>query len=260
MDGRRRPAHPAAEHASHEPGARATLAPMTLDPAVDMLRQATRAHLYALLRERGQPMETAELAKALGRHPNGVRAHLEELESVGLVSRSRARQARGRPRDAWAVAPRTDPLPAPGDHAPAPVVDADLERLADLRGGLRNYLAWAEQLAREHGTTPAQFQLALAIRASRNPAGPTLSELADTLLLRHHSVVGLVDRAADAGLVQRLRDPESSSRVRVRLTAHGHEQLTALAALHLRRLAELAPQMQALWGAFATNRLPASGS
>lgn len=95
-------------------------------------------------------------------------------------------------------------------------VDADgYARLAALRAGIRTYLAWAEQRAREHDMTPAQVQLALVIRAHLDPAGPTLTELADALLLRHHSVVGLVDRAEHGGLVQRARDEAHHSRVRV---------------------------------------------
>jgi DNA-binding MarR family transcriptional regulator len=126
----------------------------------------------------------------------------------------------------------------------------DYQRLATLRAGLRSYLAWAEERAREHGLTPAQFQLALAIQASADPEGPTLTALADTLLLPHHSHAGLVDRAVAAGLVTRTRDREQHSRVHVALTADGVERLGALADLHVGRLAELAPQMQALWGAF----------
>jgi DNA-binding MarR family transcriptional regulator len=237
---------------------------MDLPPAADVLAQPTRTRLYELLRGREQPAETAELARALGLHPNGVRAHLEQLHAVGLVVRSRVRQARGRPRDTWTVTPDRPAVAAATDRpGPAPagrtrIEDEDYERLADLRAGLRRYLAWAEERAREHDLTPAQFQLALAVRASPDPAGPTLTELADTLLLRHHSVVGLVDRAEEAGLVRRLRDPVRSSRVHVQLTDRGTERLGTLAGLHLRQLAELAPQMRALWGAFGDDG-PASG-
>jgi hypothetical protein len=38
--------------------------------------------------------------------------------------------------------------------------------------------------------------------------------------------------------------------VHVTLTPHGAERLDAISDLHLRQLAELAPQMQELWGAF----------
>jgi DNA-binding MarR family transcriptional regulator len=99
--------------------------------------------------------------------------------------------------------------------------------------------------------TPAQVQLALAIRAHGTPDGPTLTELADTLLLRHHSVVGLVDRATEAGLVVRERDPVNHSRVHVRLTERGAERLETLSALHLAWLAEHGGELAEVWGSFA---------
>src|SRR4051794_8368875 len=99
--------------------------------------------------------------------------------------------------------------------------DADYERPAAPRPSIPVYPGWAEQRAREHGMTPAQVQLALAVRTHRGGAGPTLTDLADTLLLRHHSVVGLVDRAAHAGFVERVRDADHPSRVHVRLTPDG---------------------------------------
>ncbi|QEC50750.1 winged helix-turn-helix transcriptional regulator [Baekduia soli] len=131
------------------------------------------------------------------------------------------------------------------------VVDArGYAQLASLRSGIRNYLAWAEQQAREHDMTPAQVQLALAIRAHGDPDGPTVGELADTLLLRHHSAVGLIDRAEHAGLVARHRDPEHQSRVRVRLTTEGDDRLERLSALHLQWLAEHGAEMADVWRAF----------
>ena len=69
----------------------------------DVLAQPTRARLFALLSELRRPAATEELAERLGLHPNGVRNHLERLHSAGLVTRERERQARGRPRDAWAI-------------------------------------------------------------------------------------------------------------------------------------------------------------
>lgn len=139
---------------------------------------------------------------------------------------------------------------------PDPPTQAQYEQLAALRASLRRYLAWAEERAREHDQTPAQYQLALAIRASRDPRGPTLTELAETLLLRHHSVVGLVDRAEAAGIVRRARNPEQPSRVHVALTERGAGMVASLSALHLRELATLGPEMQGLWGAFGPSPAP----
>lgn len=125
------------------------------------------------------------------------------------------------------------------------------EQLLQLRTGLRRFLHWSEEQAEEHGLTPAQHQLLLAIRGSAVRGGPTIGELSQALVLRHHSVVGLVDRAQSAGLVTRRRDPSRHSVVHVLLTDRGRRALRGLALVHLREIAELAPAMQALWQAIA---------
>jgi DNA-binding MarR family transcriptional regulator len=129
--------------------------------------------------------------------------------------------------------------------------DRDFAQLAALRAGIRRYLAWAEQRARAHDMTPAQVQLALAVRAHPDPAGPTMTELAETLLLRHHSVVGLVDRAEDRGLVLRARDPNQQTLVHVRLTDLGARRLATLSKLHAEWLAKHGAEIGDVWASFA---------
>jgi predicted ArsR family transcriptional regulator len=75
----------------------------------DVLAQPTRARLFALLGDLKRSAGTVELAEELGLHPNGVRIHLERLEEAGLVERARVRGQRGRPPDAWRVAPGAQP-------------------------------------------------------------------------------------------------------------------------------------------------------
>lgn len=130
------------------------------------------------------------------------------------------------------------------------VTENEYEHLADLRAGIRGYLAWAEQTAKEHDLTPAQVQLALAIRSHGDPEGPTMTELADTLLLRHHSAVGLVDRAVENGMVRRERDSENASKVHVVLTSEGARRLEVLSRLHLKWLAEHGGAMARTWSSF----------
>src|SRR5271166_3427456 len=109
--------------------------------------------------------------------------------------------------------------------------DADYEDLLTLRTGLRRILRWSEQQAGAAGLTPAQHQLLLAIRGHSDHRGPTVGEVADYLLLRHHSAVGLVDRAVTAGLVKRVRDPQDHRVVRLQLTPKGGKRLAALSEL-----------------------------
>ena len=125
--------------------------------------------------------------------------------------------------------------------------DAAYARLLALRTGLRHFEAWSAQQARAAGLTPAHHQLLLAIRGHRDPKGPTIGEIADYLLLRHHSAVGLVDRAEVAGLVRRTRSDDDHRVVRLQLTEDGTSRLQALASLHLEELDRLALDVPSAW-------------
>ncbi|HUA05141.1 MAG TPA: MarR family transcriptional regulator [Solirubrobacteraceae bacterium] len=126
---------------------------------------------------------------------------------------------------------------------------ADFTHLLELRTGLRRFLRWSEDQAKAAGLTPAKHQLLLAVRGHPDPSGPTVGEIADYLVLRHHSAVGLIDRAVADGLVQRNPDPRSKSVVRITLTPAGMDKLELLSEAHLEEITHLAPTMQALWHA-----------
>ncbi len=129
--------------------------------------------------------------------------------------------------------------------------DEAYAKLLALRTGLRRFEHWSQQQAASVGLTGAQHQLLLAIRGHDGPRGPTIGEVADYLLLRHHSAVGLVDRAELAGLVERERDTDDRRIVRLRLTPEGTRQLERLAALHLEELERLAPEITGIWDGLA---------
>ena len=123
----------------------------------------------------------------------------------------------------------------------------DYERLLAFRTGLRRFLAWSAQQAEAAGITPAQHQLLLAIRGHPDPRGPTIGEIAGYLLVRHHSAVELIDRAATAGLVARRADSEDGRTVRIALTGDGRKRLERLAAAHLEELDRMTSQLHTLW-------------
>jgi DNA-binding MarR family transcriptional regulator len=83
--------------------------------------------------------------------------------------------------------------------------------------------------------TPAQHQLLLAIRG--HGSTPSMGDIAGHLLLKHHSVVELVDRAERAGLVRRLHDGDDQRVVRVVVTPLGQRRLQKLSAAHVEELA-----------------------
>src|SRR5690349_1029720 len=129
----------------------------------------------------------------------------------------------------------------------ADLTNAEYARLLAFRTGLRRFLHWSEQQAKAAGLTAAQHQLLLAIRGDDDPRGPTVGDVAESLLLRHHSAVGLVDRAEKSGLVTRHVDERDQRVVRLHLTALGARRLRQLSEIHLEELARLAPRLRALW-------------
>ena len=127
----------------------------------------------------------------------------------------------------------------------AKLTDEDFAGLLELRDGLRRFLHWSEDQARAVGVTGTQHQLLLAVRGHGAP--PSIGEIAEHLLLRHHSVVELVDRAERAGLVERFDDDVDQRVVRVRVTTEGEAKLTALAAAHLEELSRLRSSFTSLF-------------
>lgn len=122
--------------------------------------------------------------------------------------------------------------------------DADYRRLLQFRTDLRRFLHWSEEQAEKAGLTPAQHQLLLAVRGHDGEQGPTIGDVAGYLMLRHHSAVGLVDRAAKAGMIERQEDAGDRRVVRLRLTPLGLRTLQQLSALHLEEIQRLAPRIQ----------------
>jgi DNA-binding MarR family transcriptional regulator len=125
------------------------------------------------------------------------------------------------------------------------LTDADFGRLLAFRDGLRRFLHWSDDQAKVVGLTGTQHQLLLAVRGHGSP--PSIREVAEHLLLRHHSVVELVDRAEAAGLLERADDPDDQRVVRLRLTRAGAEKVEALASAHLEELSRLRTRFRSLW-------------
>jgi DNA-binding MarR family transcriptional regulator len=137
---------------------------------------------------------------------------------------------------------------------------SDFENLLSFRTSLRRFLHWSQTQARAVGLTPAQHQLLVAIKGHPGHQAPTISDLAEYLLLRHHSVVELVDRAAAAGLVARCRDADDGRVTRVVLTPDGEARLRRLGPAHLDELRNLAPILDQLVAGWAARAQPDPGA
>jgi DNA-binding MarR family transcriptional regulator len=118
--------------------------------------------------------------------------------------------------------------------------DREYRRLLAFRVALRRFLRWSQDQAAAAGLTPAQHELLLVLRIHPDPRGPTIGELAASLLVRHHSAVQLADRAEAMGLIRRRRDDDDRRLVRLQLTPAGSRRVADLAATHLEELRRLA--------------------
>jgi DNA-binding MarR family transcriptional regulator len=119
------------------------------------------------------------------------------------------------------------------------VTQREFEELLGFRTTLRRFLHWSEEQAGAAGLTTAQHQLLLAIKGHRGATAPNVGDLAEYLMTKHHSVVELIDRAVEAGLVGRRRDEEDARIVRLALTPLGEEKIEALTRLHVEELRRL---------------------
>ena len=119
-----------------------------------------------------------------------------------------------------------------GAKGPAPELeDAHYAALAGFRRALRQVMADSESICAGLGLTTQRFQALLAIRAFPGQA-MNVGDLADELVLKHHSAVELAGRLEQAGLVTRKGDPQDKRRVLLTLTPLGAERLTDLARAH----------------------------
>lgn len=110
--------------------------------------------------------------------------------------------------------------------------DDAIRNLAWFRYNLRKFLRFSEKAARHCGVTPQQHQLMLGVAGYTGRGTATVSELAEFLQERHNSVVGLVERAAQRGLVRKEHDTDDRRYVLVSLTPQGEQILARLTELH----------------------------
>jgi DNA-binding MarR family transcriptional regulator len=125
---------------------------------------------------------------------------------------------------------------------PADISSSEYKALAEFRYQIRAFLCFSENAARAAGVEPQQHQLMLAVRAAA-PAAATIRYLAGRLQLRHHSVVGLVDRLEGAGLVRRKRSDADRRSAEVQLTIKGSKLLGELSMHHRRELQSAIPAL-----------------
>src|SRR3979490_3073323 len=101
------------------------------------------------------------------------------------------------------------------------IATSDYRALAALRYRIRLFLSEGDAAARRAGLEPQQYLLLLSVRGL--PKGPktTIQVLADRLMLKHNSTVGLIDRLETHGYLRRTQSRQDRRCVLVKLLPRG---------------------------------------
>jgi DNA-binding MarR family transcriptional regulator len=98
---------------------------------------------------------------------------------------------------------------------------------ARFRTALRQFMRESETAARAVGVTPRQYLLLLQIGASDDGTA-TVTDLVDRLVLTQSTVTELVQRAEQAGLIERRQAPHDARVVHLSLSERGARCLEAV--------------------------------
>ncbi|TLF52315.1 winged helix-turn-helix transcriptional regulator [Halomonas urmiana] len=115
----------------------------------------------------------------------------------------------------------------------------DFQRLSHFRYQLRCFLRQSEDICREHGLTPLQYQLLLHLLGFEGGEWASVGQLAERLQAKHHGTVALVDRCQQLGLVERRPSRADRRRIEVHLLPRGSELARRIAELHQPELRHL---------------------
>lgn len=142
-------------------------------------------------------------------------------------------------------------------RAPRPAKEEMVAR-ARFRHQLRLFERFTEEACAGSDVTMPQYMLLLQVAGRPERDWALVGELAECLVLRHHTAVELTSRCEAAGLVLRERDEEDQRKVRVRLTPAGRRVVERIARAHGQELERLLEHMgQAIANEQRSLKLPA---
>lgn len=118
-----------------------------------------------------------------------------------------------------------------------------LQRLAEFRYQLRRFLHFSQTAAEQAGLRNQQYQLLQCVGGMPDGLEPTIANVAGRMLLKHNSVVELVDRTIEQGLLRRSTDTEDHRRILLRVTPQGERTLASLAEFHTQELEQSGPEL-----------------
>ena len=120
---------------------------------------------------------------------------------------------------------------------------ADYQALAEFRYQIRKFLHFSDSAIEGAGLERSQYQLMLTIKGMPDGVRPRIRDIADRMLIQHHSAVELIDRLETGGYVRRERGQNDRREVLLALTAKGERVLGQLALHHHEQLQNAAPAL-----------------
>lgn len=122
---------------------------------------------------------------------------------------------------------------------------SDYRALAEFRYQIRKFLHFSDQAIEAAGLERGQYQLMLAIKGLPESMRPRIRDIANRMLIQHHSAVELINRLEAGGYVRRERGQDDRREVLLALTPKGERVLAELALHHHDELQEAAPALVA---------------
>ena len=135
---------------------------------------------------------------------------------------------------------------------PVTLATADYAELAAFRRALREFLHFSEDAAARAGLSGRQYQAMLFLRGRQGARAVSIEDLAQELLIKHNSAVGLADRLVREGLVTRRRATDDRRRVELALTPAGRRILVKLASMHRVELRRIGPGLRRFFERMST--------
>jgi len=122
---------------------------------------------------------------------------------------------------------------------------SDYQALAEFRFQIRKFLHFSDLAIAAAGLERAQYQLMLTIKGLPPELRPRIRDVANRMLIQHHSAVELVNRLESGGFVRRERAEGDRREVLLALTPKGERVLAELALHHHEELQDAAPALVA---------------
>jgi DNA-binding MarR family transcriptional regulator len=129
------------------------------------------------------------------------------------------------------------------DYSDTDLSREDYQALSEFRYQIRRFLHRSEEAAVDAGIEPRQYQFMLALKGLIQQERVTIRDLAERMQLRHHSVVGLINRLVDRKLIERRRGEHDRRQVYIHLTPRGDALLRKLALYHRGELQASGPAL-----------------